>query len=200
MFNDFLTHVNVNVLPLGSYDLLIRMGWLENHKFLLNYFDRTFTCIDNNGNIIKVKGIPRKVTIIEISALQMKRSVRKGSKIFTIYIMNDKENDMKPKLEDIPILKEFEDIFPEEVSRLSPKRDIDFTINLIPGAVPTLKAPYRMNIIVLTELKSQLQELMVKKYIQPRVSPSGALVLFVKKKDITLRLCIDYRQLKKMTI
>ena len=77
MLNDFLTHVNINIFPLRSYDLLIRMDWLEGHKFLLNCFDKTFTCIDNNGNNIKVKGIPTKVTIREISALQMKRSVRK---------------------------------------------------------------------------------------------------------------------------
>ena len=63
MLNDFLTHVNVNILPLGAYDLLIGMDWLEEHKVLLNCFDKTFTCIDNNGNNIKVKGIPRKVTI-----------------------------------------------------------------------------------------------------------------------------------------
>ena len=98
MLNDFFTHVNVNILTLGSYDLLIGMDWLEEHKVFLNYFYKTFTCIDNNGNSIKVKGIPRKVTIREISTLQIKRPVRKGCKVFTVYIMNDKENDMKPKL------------------------------------------------------------------------------------------------------
>ena len=70
---------------------------------MLNYFDKTFTCIDNNGNNIKVKGIPRKVTIWEISSFQMKISVRKGCKVFVVYIMNDKENDIKPKLEYITI-------------------------------------------------------------------------------------------------
>ena len=64
--------------------------------------------------------------------------------------MNDKENNIKPKLEDIPVLKEFEDIFPKEVHRLPPKRDIEFTIDLIPRAVPSSKSPYRMNIIELT--------------------------------------------------
>ena len=77
MLNDFLTYVNVNIFPLGSYDLLIGMDWLKEHKVYLNCFDKIFTCIDNNGNNIKVKGIPRKVTIREIFALQMKRSVRK---------------------------------------------------------------------------------------------------------------------------
>ena len=69
--------MNVNILPLGSYDMLIGMDWIEEHKVLINYFDKTFTCIGNNGNNIKVKGIPRKVTIREISSLQMKRSIRK---------------------------------------------------------------------------------------------------------------------------
>ena len=142
MMNDFLTHVNVNIPPLGSYDLLIRMDWLEEHKFFLNCFDKTFTCIDKNGNNIKVKGIPRKGMIREISSLKMKRSVRKGCKAFTVYIMNDRENNTKRNVEDIPILKEFEDIFPEEFPGLPPKKDIDFTIDMIPRAVPALKASY----------------------------------------------------------
>ena len=95
----------------------------------------------------------------------MKRLVRKRCKAFTVYIMNDKENYIKPKLEDMLVLKDFEYIFLEEVPRIPPKRDIDFTIVLIHGEVPTSKAPYRMNIIELTKLKSQLQELIDKKYI-----------------------------------
>ena len=79
--------------------------------------------------------------------------------------MDDKDNDNKIKIEYIPILKDFKDIFLEEVPRLPPKRDIDFTIDLIPRTVPTLKAPYIMNIIDLTELKSQLQEILDKNYI-----------------------------------
>ena len=63
MLNDFITHMNVNILPLLSYDILIGMDWLKGHKVFLNCFDKRFTCTENNGNIIKVKGIPRKVTI-----------------------------------------------------------------------------------------------------------------------------------------
>ena len=122
MMNDFLMHVNVNILPLGSYDLLIGMDWLEEHKVVLNCFDKTFTCTDNNENNIKIKETPRKVTIREIFALQMKRYVRKWCKVFIVYIMNDNETDNKPKLEEIPVLKEFEDISPEEVLGLPPKR------------------------------------------------------------------------------
>ena len=88
----------------------------------------------------------------------------------------------------------------EEVPELTLKRDIDFTIDLIPRAVTALKSPYRMNIRDLIELKSQLQELIDKKYIRPSVSPWGESILFLKKKDETLILCIDYWQLNKMTI
>ena len=80
--NDFITHVDLNILPLGSYDLLIGMDWIEKHKVVLNSFDKTFTCTDVNRNTVKVKGIPRKDTIREITALQMKRSIKKDIKCF----------------------------------------------------------------------------------------------------------------------
>ena len=114
--------------------------------------------------------------------------------------MDDKYNDKKLKIEYIPILKDFKDIFLEEVLGLPLKRDIDFIIDLISGTVLASKDPYQMNIIELTELKSQLQELINQKYIHPSVSPWGAPILFVKKKDGTLRLCIDCKQLNKMAI
>ena len=102
-------------------------------------------------------------------------------------------------MEDIPVLKEYADVFSEEIPGLPPKRELDFTIELVPSAVPSSKAPYQMNILELNELKSQLIYLIGKKYIRTSVSPWGAPIIFVKK-DGTLRLCIDYRQLNKMTI
>lgn len=103
-------------------------------------------------------------------------------------------------LDNIPVIQEFADVFPEEILGLPPKRDIDFTIELIPGATLVSRAPYRMSMPELTELKMQLQELLDKHYIHPSVSPWGAPMLFVKKKHGTLRICIDYRQLNKLTI
>ena len=91
------------------------------------------------------------------------------------------------------MLQQFRDVFPNEILGLPPNRDIDFTIELVLGAAPVSKAPYRMSTSKMLELKMQLQELLEKKYIRSSVSHWGAPVLFVKKKDGTLRLCIDYR-------
>jgi hypothetical protein len=102
-------------------------------------------------------------------------------------------------IEDHAVLKEFEDVF-QEVLGLPPKRDIDFSVNSMPRAAPVSKAPYIMSTLELKELQLHLEELLKKGHICPSVSPWGALVMFVKKKDGTLRLCIDFRQLNKVTV
>ncbi|NDK30177.1 reverse transcriptase family protein, partial [Nesterenkonia haasae] len=89
---------------------------------------------------------------------------------------------------------------PEELPGLPPEREIEFCIDLEPGTKPISKAPYRMAPIELQELKTQLQELLDIGFIRPSTSPWGAPVLFVKKKDGSMRLCIDYRELNHVTI
>jgi hypothetical protein len=113
--------------------------------------------------------------------------------------MEEASKGKVPNLEDHAILEDFEDVF-KEVLGLPPKRDIDLSINLMPGVAPMSKNPYRMSTPELKELQMQLEELLKKGYICPSVSPWGAPVLFVKNKDGTLRLCIDFRQLNKVTI
>jgi hypothetical protein len=135
----------------------------------------------------------------QISALQMRKYCRKGCPLYEIQVLTIIEGD-KPSLEDHPTLREYIDVFPEEVPGLPPRRDIDFSIELAPGVVPVSRTPYQMSTPELVELKLQLKEMMDKGYIRPRVSPWGALVLFVKKKYGTLRLCIEYIQLNKVTI
>ena len=106
---------------------------------ILDCYDKTFTCINNDGKSISVKGIPRKTTVRQIFALQLKRAVRKGCKAYAVTITNEENlnNTNKLKLEDIPILKEYADAFLEEISGLPPKRELDFTIELVPGVVPS---------------------------------------------------------------
>jgi hypothetical protein len=129
----------------------------------------------------------------------MRKYCRNGCLLYAIQVLESTEYD-KPSLEDHPKLREYRDVFSEEVPGLPPRRDIDFSIELAPGAVPMSRTPYRMSTPELVEIKLQLKEMMDKGYIWPSVSPWGAPVLFVKKKDGTLRLCIDYRQLNKVTI
>ncbi|KAA0048435.1 pol protein [Cucumis melo var. makuwa] len=99
-----------------------------------------------------------------------------------------------------PVVRDYPDVFLEELPGLPPYREIEFAIELEPGTVPISRAPYRMTLAELKELKVQLQELLDKGFIRPSVSPWGAPVLFVKKKDGSMRLCIDYRELNKVTV
>ena len=103
-------------------------------------------------------------------------------------------------MENILVVKDFSDVFPEELPRIPPEREVDLSIEILLGTTPTSKAPYRMAPTELKELKIQLQELLDKVFIRPSVSPWGALVLFIKKKDDTLRMCIDYRKINKVTM
>jgi hypothetical protein len=119
-------------------------------------------------------------------------------KDFYVMLTMTSESDLSPS--DIPIVSEYLDVFSADITNLPPEREIEFSIDLIPGAEPVSVAPYRMSPLELKELKSQLEELIQKHFIRPSVSPWGAPVLLVKKKDGSMRLCIDYRQLNKLTI
>ena len=91
-------------------------------------------------------------------------------------------------------------MFPEELSGLPPEREVDLSVEILPRTIPISKEPYRMALKELKELKIQLQELLDKGFIRSSVSPWGAPILFVKKKDGTLRMCIDYRQINNVTM
>jgi hypothetical protein len=103
-------------------------------------------------------------------------------------------------LEHLPVVREFADVFPEELPGMPPERELEFTIDLKPGTEPIARTPYRMSTPELQELKMQLKELLDLGLIRPSVSPWGAPVIFIRKKDGSWRLCIDYRQLNKATI
>ncbi|GJY78273.1 putative reverse transcriptase domain-containing protein [Tanacetum coccineum] len=114
-----------------------------------------------------------------------------GDKV--LIIQSDDINSRKKRLEDVPIVRNFPKVFPEELPGLPPTRQVEFQIDLVPGAAPVARAPYRLTPSEMQELSAQLQELSDKGYIRPSSSPWGAPVLFVKKKDRSFRMCIDYR-------
>ena len=169
--NGFLTEVNLNILPLGLYDILIGMDQLEQHHVMLDCLHKSIFCTDSQGNQVKVQGIPKKVSIRKIFVLQAKKCLRKGCKLFAVNIQ-DIESDREQRIEYFLILQEFKDAFLKEIPGLPLKRDLDFSIELTPGSVPYSKPPYCMSAPELVELKLQLQELIEKGYIDP-VCPLG---------------------------
>jgi hypothetical protein len=110
-------------------------------------------------------------------------------------------NSMKGKvLEDIKVVNKYPDVFPDDLPGMPPHRDIEFSIELLPGTAPISKKPYRMDVKDLAELKKQIEELLSKGFIRPSSSPWGAPTLFVDKKDASRRMCVDYRSLNEVTI
>ena len=108
--------------------------------------------------------------------------------------------EVEQKLEEIPVVKEYLDVFTEDILEFPPEREIEFTIKLVPGTGPISIALYQMPPLELIELKRKIEELLESGFIRPSASPWGAPVLLVKKKDGGMHLCVDYRQLNKVTI
>ncbi|GJV76031.1 putative reverse transcriptase domain-containing protein [Tanacetum coccineum] len=171
---------SINLIPLGhgSFDVIVGMDWLSQHKAVIVCHEKVVEIPVEDGRILRVHG-ERTVGIAKVL-----KSVKKD----------------EPKLGDIPIVRDFEDVFPEDLSGLPPQRQVEFRIDLVPGATPIAKSPYRLAPSEMQELSGQLQELQDKGFIRPSHSPWGAPVLFVKKKDGSLRMCIDYRELNKLTV
>ncbi|GKA74325.1 putative reverse transcriptase domain-containing protein [Tanacetum coccineum] len=125
-----------------------------------------------------------------------------GCHVFLAHVTAKKaENKSEEKrLEDVPIVRDFPEVFPEDLSGIPPTQQVEFQIDLVPGAAPIVWAPYQLAPSEMKELSNQLQELSGKGFIRPSSSPWGALVLFVKKKDGSLWMCIVYRELNKLTV
>eukprot|EP00253_Pinus_taeda_P005263 PITA_05263 len=177
---------DLNVLPLGSYDVLIGMDWLERHWSLVDCKTKIIYYRDQHGVRKELQGIRRLVQIRPITATQLEKCIQKRCQIYAVQVGYADSRDKIATIDSIPMIREFENVFSEEIPGLPPKGIIEFTIELVPGVAPVSRAPYRMSVPKLTELKMQLQELLDKNYIRPSMSPWGASVLFVKKKDGTL--------------
>nr|GFB09444.1 putative reverse transcriptase domain-containing protein [Tanacetum cinerariifolium] len=181
-----------------EFDIILGMDWLTEHHATIDC--RSYRVIFGDihaPEFIYHGSLPGKSMQI-ISALQARTLLSHGCEGF-IATIHDTTSDI-PSIYDQPIVSEFPDVFPDELPGIPPVREVEFNIELIPGAEPISKAPYRMASIELKELKDQLQELLERGIIRPSVSPWGAPVLFVKKKVGSMRLCIDYRELNKITI
>nr|GFA41519.1 hypothetical protein [Tanacetum cinerariifolium] len=137
-----------------------------------------------------------------ISCTKTHKYIQKGCQVYLAQVTSKKAEDKseEKRLEDVPIVQEFLKVFPEDFPGLPPARQVEFQIDLVPGAAPVARAPYRLAPAEMQELSTKLQELSDKGFIRPSSSPWGAPVLFVKKKDGSFRMCIDYRKLNKLTV
>jgi hypothetical protein len=144
IMDGFPTQVTLNILPLGSYDLLIGMDWLVAYKTKLYCHHKTLECVNEEGRKITLQGIQNLVSVRQTSTLQVKNYCRKGCPLYAIQVLESIEDD-NTNLEDHPILREYKYVFPKEVPSLPLRRGIDFLIELAPGILPTSRMPYRMS-------------------------------------------------------
>jgi hypothetical protein len=164
------------VLHGQGLNIILGMGWMRAHKALL----------DTATRVVQLDSPLYGTQVLQLSVISMATP--------SIH------HTAAQNLEDIPVACEFPDIFPDDLPGMPPDRDVEFIIELQLGTTPISRQPYKMTPKELVELKVQLTELLDKGYIRPSSSPWGCPALFVKKKDQSLRLCVDYRPLNAVTI
>jgi hypothetical protein len=164
------------VLSGQGIDVILGMSWMKWHKAVL----------DISARLVHLNSpVYEKVTLHLPVISRIKASLH---------------HVVERRLEDIHVVREFLDMFSDDLSGMPPERAIEFKIELRPGTAPISKAPYKMSREELAELKIQLKDLLNKGFIRPSSSPWGCPALFVSKKDKGLRLCVDYRPLNAVTI
>ncbi|KAK8934655.1 hypothetical protein KSP39_PZI014259 [Platanthera zijinensis] len=186
--------VETLVLPIKEFDIIFGMDWLSEQRAYIDCTSKEVTLGQNIEQETKFIGMQGMSGML-LSALQVVKAVRKGAELFFTLI---EAVAPKASVSEVPVVSEYADVFPKDLPGLPPQREIDFAIELVPGAKPVARSPYRVAPKEMAELKVQLQELLEQGYIRPSMSPWSAPVLFVKKKDGGLRLCIDYRELNKL--
>jgi hypothetical protein len=164
------------VLDGQGLDIILGMGWMRAHKALLNTATR----------VVQLHSPLYGTQVLQLSVIP----------VATPSVHHTAAHN----LEDIPVAYEFPDIFPEDLPGMPLDQDVEFVIELQPDTAPISRRTYKMTPKELAELKVQLNELLGKGYIHPSSSPWGYLALFVKKKDQSLRLCVDYRPLNAVTV
>nr|ABA97094.1 retrotransposon protein, putative, Ty3-gypsy subclass [Oryza sativa Japonica Group] len=178
---------NLILLESKDLDVILGMDWLTKFKGVIDCANHTVTLTNEKGETVVYKSPDSPKQEVSLNQIEVE-----------IPVVIEEKNSRK--LEEIPIVCEYPEVFPEDLTTMPPKREIEFRIDLAPGTAPIYKRPYRMAANELAEVKKQVDEQLQKGYIRPSTSPWGAPVIFVEKKDKTKRMCVDYRALNEVTI
>ncbi|GJT16734.1 putative reverse transcriptase domain-containing protein [Tanacetum coccineum] len=183
-------------VELGSCDVSIGMDWLSKYRAMVVY-DEKLVRIPYEDETLSIRGNRGESRLNIISCIKTHKYLQKGCNVFLAHIKEKKSGDKR--LEDVFTVRDFPKVFPEDLPGLPPTQKVEFQIELVSDVALVARAPYRIALSEMKELSDQLQELSDKGIIRPSPSPWGALILFVKKKDVSFWMCIDYRDLNKLT-
>ncbi|GJR33539.1 putative nucleotidyltransferase, ribonuclease H [Tanacetum coccineum] len=197
-FDDRIHPANLLPIHMLDFDVILGMDWLASHRATIDWYARTVIFGNVRQPEFVYHGSSPLKSVKLISAMKARTLISHGCQGFLASVMDTSLES--PNIENLSVVREFTDVFLDELPGLPPAREIEFGIELILGAEPISKAPYRMAPVELKDLKEQLQEMLENGFIRPSVLAWGAPVLFVKKKDGSMRLCIDYRELNRITI
>ena len=189
-----LLTVDLRIMDMSEFDVILGMDWLTAYRVVIDCERRRVTAYTQDGTRVVFQG--DKHDILPQTVYESRYQGQLAGWLASLTL----EDEERPDLDLPRVVCEYVDVFPDELPGILPHRDVDFGIELHPGTSPISMTPHRMTPVELQELRVQLQELLDKEFIRPSTSPWGAPVLFGKKKGKPLRLCIDYRQLKKVMI
>ena len=186
--------VNLRVMDMSEFEVILGMDWLTAYRAVIDYERRRVTACTQDGTRVVFQG--DKHGILPKTVYESRCQGQLAGWLESLTLEDEVSSDL-----DLPrVVCEYEDVFSDELPGLPPQRVVNFAIELYPGTSPISMTPHRMAPVELQELRVQLQELRDKGFIRSSTSPWGAPVLFAKKKDKTIRLCIDYRQLNRVTV
>ncbi|KAD4180415.1 hypothetical protein E3N88_29006 [Mikania micrantha] len=147
-------------MELGSFDIIVGMDWLSSNRGEVICYEKLLRVPLPNDRVLEVKGDQAKRSVKIISCIKARKCLQKRCMVFLAHVV-EKEKDKK-KIQDVPVVKEYPEVFPEDLPGLPPVRSVEFRIDLIPGATPVAKSPYRLAPSKMQELSNRLQELLDK--------------------------------------
>ncbi|XP_050876686.1 uncharacterized protein LOC127080409 [Lathyrus oleraceus] len=180
--------IDLICFPLENLDVILGMNWLEFNHVYINCYNKSVRFLTTG----------EEEEDAFLSTRELKELLEVEAHVFALFAaLSVKSQAM---VDELQIVQDFPKVFPYDISDVPLEREMEFSIDLVPSTRPVSMAPYRMFTSELEELKKQLKDLLEKIFVRPSVSPWGALVLLVKKKDGSMRLCVDYQQLTKVMI